>query len=476
MKANTFASAAASLAALVAPAQAYWRMACPGRLVTERADPIVSPGGVAGHAHTIAGGNAFNFTMDYADTQTSECSSCPIKQDLSNYWTPSLYYMSQNGSYISVPQAGDGSGVLGGMTVYYLQRGGPNNDNVTAYPEGFRMLAGNPLLRNGSDSFNQQAVSFVCLDYSTTSPYSNKLPDQPCPDGLRAQIFFPSCWDGVNLDSPDHSSHMAYPTQYSYDNGPCPASHPVHMISLFYEVIFSTADFDWWVPDQGWQPFVFSNGDPTGYGFHGDFVNGWNVSALQEAANVCTADSGQPYDCPVFDFFTNDESQSCIIPPRVDEQVDGTLDQLPGCNPVQWTDAKTIGCNNHPAITAGTNYAQNETGWTYVGCGVDVTGNRTFSADQWWDNGVTVEGCLDYCGQKGYTYAGLEYGDQCFCSNTLAADRAPTPGVLGNCLSRCAGNSSEYCGGSNRLSIYKLTGQYTRLEAQSKSAVEKMTS
>ena len=22
---------------------------------------------------------------------------------------------------------------------------------------------------------------------------------------------FPQCWDGVNLDSPDHKSHMAYP-------------------------------------------------------------------------------------------------------------------------------------------------------------------------------------------------------------------------------------------------------------------------
>lgn len=58
--------------------------------------------------------------MDYASTQSSTCSSCPIKQDLSNYWTPKLYYQSAEGTFIDVPQAGDGEGVYGGMTVYYL--------------------------------------------------------------------------------------------------------------------------------------------------------------------------------------------------------------------------------------------------------------------------------------------------------------------------------------------------------------------
>lgn len=37
------------------------------------------------------------------------------------------------------------------------------------------------------------------------------LPTGPCPQGLRTQIVFPSCWDGKNLDSSDHQSHMSYP-------------------------------------------------------------------------------------------------------------------------------------------------------------------------------------------------------------------------------------------------------------------------
>ena len=45
---------------------------------------------------------------------------CPIKQDLSNYWTPALYYQAEDGTFESVPQSGDGGGTLGGMNVYYL--------------------------------------------------------------------------------------------------------------------------------------------------------------------------------------------------------------------------------------------------------------------------------------------------------------------------------------------------------------------
>lgn len=322
------------------------------------------------------------------------------------------------------------------------------------------MIAGDPFKRAYTDDFAGQAVSFVCLDYDGVSTQGYNLPNKTCPDGLRAQVFFPSCWDGVNLDSADHKSHMAYPTKYSYDNGPCPASHPVHMISIFYEVIYSTDGFDWWNGTQ--QPFVFAQGDPTGYGYHGDFINGWDVDVLQNATDRCTSDTGLIEDCDVFEFFTTAESQACIIAPEIDEQVMGTLDALPGCNPVQWGPSEAIiynNCGDNATIGAATSYSTDVSalGWTYIGCGTDVNSNRTFSASQWYSDSMTVEGCVKYCQGKGYSLAGLEYQSQCYCSNTLAADRAPVDGVLGNCFSTCAGNSSEYCGGSSRLSMYNQT-------------------
>lgn len=328
------------------------------------------------------------------------------------------------------------------------------------------MIAGDPFKRSFGGDFASQAVSFVCLDYSGESSQTNGLPNKVCPDGLRAQVFFPSCWDGVNVDSTDHQSHMAYPTKYSYDNGPCPASHPVHLISIFFEVIYSTAGFEWWNGTQ--QPFVFAQGDPTGYGFHGDFLNGWDVEVLQNATDRCTNDSGLITDCDVFDFFTTQESQACILEPTVDEAVTGTLEKLPGCNPVVWgpdyaytdlDDEESNTCASNASITAGTGYSTDVSnlGWSYIGCGSDDTSTRTFNGASWFSNNMTVQNCVNYCYKKGYTYAGMEYSSQCFCDNTLPSDRAPVAGVLGNCFSTCAGNSSQYCGGSNRLSMYNLT-------------------
>lgn len=235
------------------------------------------------------GGNGFALEMNYTDARASTCSSCPIKQgmlhplvaiwnakfmttpDLSNYWTPTLYVNAKNGSgFSAVPVAGDGIGTTGGMTVYYQQRPGPDNDPLEAFPEGLRMIAGNPFQRNYTGTFAAQAISFACLDYNgPATPYTNGFPDRNCPDGLRVQVYFPSCWDGVNLDSPDHSSHMSYPADTAYNNGRCPSTHPVHLISIFYEVIYQTDNYaNEWNGNQ--HPFVLAQGDNTGYGFHGD--------------------------------------------------------------------------------------------------------------------------------------------------------------------------------------------------------------
>lgn len=42
--------------------------------------------------------------------------------DLSNYWTPKLYFKAENGSFLDVPIVGDtDGGQMGGMAVYYCK-------------------------------------------------------------------------------------------------------------------------------------------------------------------------------------------------------------------------------------------------------------------------------------------------------------------------------------------------------------------
>lgn len=143
--------AAGLVAALAAsPAAAFWRLPCKSPIVVERSDPIVQPGQVSNHLHTIMGGNGFDFTMDYNDTQKSTCSSCTVVGDNSNYWTPTLFYRHQDGTFESVPQ-------IGGATVYYLQRGG-KGEQIKTFPPGFRMVAGNPFKRSGGNDFESQAI------------------------------------------------------------------------------------------------------------------------------------------------------------------------------------------------------------------------------------------------------------------------------------------------------------------------------
>lgn len=110
-----------------------------------------------------------------------------------------------------------------------------------------------------------KALGFNCLNYATIpegSLYRHFMPDKSyidanCADGIRLELMFPSCWDGVNLDSDDHKSHVAYPDLVI--QGTCPEGYPVRLPGLFYETIVNTPAFT----SQSGQ-FVFANGDPTG--------------------------------------------------------------------------------------------------------------------------------------------------------------------------------------------------------------------
>lgn len=194
--------------------------------------------------------------------------------------------------------------------------------------------------QESQSSLEEKALGFNCLDYAINPEASlsrHQLPekdylDANCPDGIRAELMFPSCWNGKDVDSPDHKSHMAYPSLVM--DGVCPEGFETRLVSLFFETIWNTAAY------KGIEgTFSFSNGDPTGNGYHGDFIAGWDPDFLQQAVDTCTNPSGEVEDCDLFDLQSEDDQTKCHfdVPSQLrDEDVHVNTRGIPGNVQIQW--------------------------------------------------------------------------------------------------------------------------------------------
>jgi hypothetical protein len=229
------------------PRYPMMRFQC-SQLVRDRIDPLVNPGTVPSpHLHQLVGGNSLKPAMIHPNhdlPSLSTCTSCTFSEDFSNYWTAVLYFRARNGTFKRVPQIPEIMlGGNGGITVYYI----PSMDNqtsVTAFKPGFRMLVGDAARDAPGPS---RKICHRCMPESGDnsnincgSPDAQSMPTGFCGGGIRTVVTFPTCWDGVNLDSPDHMSHVAYATgSKANDVGPtgtCPSTHPVAIPQVMYEV------------------------------------------------------------------------------------------------------------------------------------------------------------------------------------------------------------------------------------------------
>ncbi|KAH8597536.1 hypothetical protein B0O99DRAFT_739548 [Bisporella sp. PMI_857] len=315
------------------------------QLVTQRLDPLVTPGQIPSpHVHQIVGGNSFNATMDYAKDMPGEstCTTCQFSEDFSNYWTAVLYFRARNGTYHRVPQLPNvffEGAAGGGMTVYYMQDplyDTAQKSKVKAFQPGFRMFIGDVNARSLSEAARFRQLTYTCLDtFGTREPETMAFPSRVCKEGIMTSVRFPNCWDGVNLDSPDHMAHMSYPETGTFESGgPCPASHPVRVSQVMFEVIWDTKRFnnkeDW--PEDGGQPFVWSFGDGTGYANHADYVFGWKDDSLQKILDTeCYVNCAGAKTQSIADM------SKCAQAVVVDEDIDGWFEKLPGGHEVTYS-------------------------------------------------------------------------------------------------------------------------------------------
>lgn len=232
----------------------------------QRLDPGLFPGAESPHLHSFDGGNGLSQSVDYDGLMGSSCSTARVKSDKSLYWRPTLFYKNSTGFYRVPEQA---------TKIYYKYGDGNNWANVTAYPKGFNMVAGKPNRRSNSDD-NAAGVRWGCHepDGASNPVFDNGFPKgfSSCKYGFASEVTYPSCWNGKEMDPKDGYAHMAYPNGNAgvgIEN--CPTTHrAARFPTLFIEYWWDVSSFKFG-PDEA--PWVLSNGDATGYGFHADFVS-----------------------------------------------------------------------------------------------------------------------------------------------------------------------------------------------------------
>lgn len=59
-------------------------------------------------------------------------------------------------------------------------------------------------------------------------------------------------------------------------------------------------------------------------------------------------------------------------------------------------------------------------GWTSLGCVAEASSGRALTG--YWQQSVgslTIQSCLNTCSSMGYLYAGLEFGQECWCRSVF---------------------------------------------------------
>ncbi|CAG7849956.1 SubName: Full=Uncharacterized protein {ECO:0000313/EMBL:CCA67329.1} [Serendipita indica DSM 11827] len=94
-------------------------------------------------------------------------------------------------------------------------------------------------------------------------------------------------------------------------------------------------------------------------------------------------------------------------------------------------------------------------GWSSQGCYTDSVANRALPNQVYVEGDMSVDKCTSKCFSLGYHLAGVEFGRECFCADSIGS--SGTPATIG-CDIPCTGAGNEICGGGDRLNIYKYTG------------------
>jgi hypothetical protein len=228
-------------------------------------DPIVYPG-QPGKAHLHAyfgntGTNAMSTAQSLRTTGNSTCRGGIANR--SAYWVPALIEP-------------DGTPVKPKSAQIYYKTGyeGVQPNQVRVFPRGLRMIAGNAKATGPG----QRRSGWNCETYGGRF---NAIPDCQAGDSVIMVVQFPQCWNGRDLDSANHQSHMAYP-----ENGGCPSTHPIAIpeitFNIYYAVPAGKRSASWRLSSD-----MYSALQPGGYSAHADWFEGWDPAIAAAFVKNC---------------------------------------------------------------------------------------------------------------------------------------------------------------------------------------------
>ena len=232
-------------------------------------DPVVFPGQPgASHLHDFMGNTTTDANSTYGSMTASgdTTTTCPQSSgDTSGYWVMALF---KNGVKYDPAEPQSPSR---GAEFYYRKDNLEPGTAIHTFPANFRMIAGNGHATSEAENpYLGREIYYGCSDDSETGK-----PTAPvdCATGvISLHVGFPNCWDGANLDSPDHKSHVVYPSR-----GVCPADHPVALPRLIMRTEYPIG-----TDSSG----VTLSSGPY-YTAHGDFWNTWDQQKLDDLVARC---------------------------------------------------------------------------------------------------------------------------------------------------------------------------------------------
>ena len=241
-------------------------------------DPIVYPGQPGkSHLHTFFGNTKADADSTYASLRTTGDSTCNNALNRSAYWIPAM-------------MNGRGKVVMPDYVAVYYKRAPSSGLVCTSFgvkaclkmPRGLRYIFGYNM-QNPAGSDPAEARWWNCDGPGAVSGHFATIKEAAagCPTGARLGgiIFSAPCWNGKDLDTADHRSHMAFPQQDGNGHSVCPASHP-YILPSFQLGAWYTNDGtakDWFLSSD--RMAGMANMEP-GSTLHADWFGAWEDSIL----------------------------------------------------------------------------------------------------------------------------------------------------------------------------------------------------